>query len=85
MLPPGRGIILSINETSNFLRPSLHTLAIVLHAVVTGGTPVPGDDIDRLTWINPDDELPPMAFSADRYIIKTYFTNPYDGLTVTAP
>ncbi len=61
-----------LNVTSNFLSPGLHTLAIVVHARIVGGDPVPGDDISALGWFPVRGPLPDLAFEADRHILERF-------------
>ena len=71
-----------VNVTCNYLGPRLHTLAVVLLAHVTGGTPAAGDDIVELSWLSPGDPLPDMAFEADACIIARYHEGNLVGLPV---
>jgi len=59
-----------INIVSNFLSPKLHTLAIILLAVVKAGEPRAADDLETLEWFSLAGPLPEMAFKADEFIIK---------------
>jgi len=59
-----------INVVSNFLSPELHTLAIILQAVVKAGEPCAADDLETLEWFPLAGPLPEMAFEADEFIIK---------------
>ncbi len=72
-----------INVVSNFLSPSLHTLAIVLLAGVVAGEKKAGDDLETLDWVPLSGPLPEMAFEADEFIIRRYHKTKYeDGLPV---
>jgi 8-oxo-dGTP diphosphatase len=70
-----------INVVSNFLRASRQTLVIVLTASPVGGVLRPGDDLVELRW-NTGDELPPMAFDADAYIVREFLAGPLRRLPV---
>jgi len=59
-----------INIVSNFLSPKLHTLAIILRAVVKAGEPRAADDLETLEWFPLSGPLPEMAFEADEFIIR---------------
>jgi ADP-ribose pyrophosphatase YjhB (NUDIX family) len=59
-----------LNVVSNFLTPSLHTLAIIVLAGIRGGEPHPGDDLEALAWVPLAGPLPEMAFEADTRIIE---------------
>ena len=59
-----------INVVSNFLSPRLHTLAIILLAVVKAGEPCAADDLETLEWFPLLGPLPEMAFEADEFIIR---------------
>jgi ADP-ribose pyrophosphatase YjhB (NUDIX family) len=61
-----------ISVVSNFLLPSLHTLAIILLARVVDGEPRAGDDLQTLEWVPLLGPLPEMAFEADAHIIERY-------------
>lgn len=72
-----------INVVSNFLSPNLHTLAIVLHAVVKSGELCASDDLETLEWHPIAGPLPELAFEADRFIIgRVRMTNLAGGLPV---
>jgi hypothetical protein len=55
---------------SNFLKPGLHTLVVVLRARIIGGDFQPGDDLTELGWYPQAGPFPEMAFEADRSIIE---------------
>lgn len=57
---------------SNFLKPDLHTLVIVLLARKIGGDLSPGDDMVELEWFPLSGPFPDMAFSADTHVIERY-------------
>jgi ADP-ribose pyrophosphatase YjhB (NUDIX family) len=61
-----------LSVMSNFLRPNLHTLVVVLEASIISGEPSPGDDIVELGWFPLDGPFPNMAFEADHHIILRY-------------
>jgi 8-oxo-dGTP diphosphatase len=61
-----------LSVMSNFLRPGLHTLVVVLEASIISGEPSPGDDIVELGWFPLDGPFPDMAFDADHHIIMRY-------------
>lgn len=71
-----------ISVVSNFLAAHLHTLVVVLRACVTGGTPVPGDDLEELRWVPLEGPFPEMAFEADRHIIERYRLTSLEGAPV---
>ena len=71
-----------LSVVSNFLAPDLHTLVIVVLATVTGGTPIPGDDIVELMWLSKGERFPPMAFEADRHIIERYWNPDIQSIPV---
>jgi 8-oxo-dGTP diphosphatase len=61
-----------INVTTNFLAPGLHTLAVILQAVIVAGEPCAGDDMATLEWFPLNGPLPALAFEADGHIIERY-------------
>jgi len=61
-----------LSVISNFLKPDLHTLVIVLLATILGGDLSPGDDIVELAWFPPSGPFPDMAFPADTHVIERY-------------
>jgi 8-oxo-dGTP diphosphatase len=61
-----------LSVISNFLKPDLHTLVIVLLARIVGGDLSPGDDIVELAWFPPSGPFPDMAFPADTHVIERY-------------
>jgi 8-oxo-dGTP diphosphatase len=74
-----------LNVVSNRLRPDLHTLAIILLAKVGAGELRAGDDLKRLRWVSLSEEMPEMAFEADRRVIERYHKTKFrGGLSVDA-
>ena len=71
-----------LSVVSNFLAANLHTLVVVLEATVTAGQANAGDDIIELGWYSPADDLPTMAFGADRHIIERYWQTKLKGVPV---
>ena len=71
-----------ISVVSNFLSPSLHTLAVILLARVVGGEPCAADDLDALEWFPLSGPLPEMAFEADAHIIERYNKTRLKGIPV---
>lgn len=71
-----------ISVVSNFLSPSLHTLAVILLARVVGGEPCAADDLDALEWFPLSGPLPEMAFEADAHIIERYNKTKLEGVPV---
>ncbi|MFW6115212.1 MAG: NUDIX domain-containing protein [Thermodesulfobacteriota bacterium] len=67
---------------SNFLEPDLHTLVIVLSAVVIGGRLSPGDDMVELEWWPLSGPLPDMAFPADAHVIESYHKTKMPGAPI---
>lgn len=64
-----------INVVSNHFDNGVHSLVVVMLAHYTGSeNPTAGDDIIEAGWFALDDleALPPLAFSADRFIIQKY-------------
>lgn len=61
-----------INVAHNFFNEGLHTLVVVLAAQVRGGVLQPNDDLTELRWFGPDEQLPDLAFEADRILIDYY-------------
>jgi 8-oxo-dGTP diphosphatase len=61
-----------LSVISNFLKPDLHTLVIVLLATIIGGDLSPGDDIVELGWFSSSGPFPEMAFPADTHVIEMY-------------
>jgi 8-oxo-dGTP diphosphatase len=74
--------ILSI--ASNFLAPNVHTVVTVLLARTVAGEPLAGDDIELVRWFSAAEELPDMAFEADRHIIARYFVTRLAGAPIDA-
>jgi len=71
-----------INVSSNRITPDLHTIVIVLTAVIVNGTPQPGDDLVELRWLAGHDPLPDMAFEGDAFTIKKYFAHQLDRMPI---
>ena len=64
-----------INVVSNHFDNGVHSLVVVMLAHYDGDAdPIPGDDIIEAGWFAIDDlsKLPPLAFSADKFIIGKY-------------
>ena len=64
-----------INVVSNHFDNGVHSLVVVMLAHYDGeGEPVAGDDIKEAGWFSLEnlDELPTLAFSADKFIIAKY-------------
>jgi 8-oxo-dGTP diphosphatase len=61
-----------VNVVSNLITPQLESLVVVLLAEIASGELAPGDDLVELRWIT-DQDVPPLAFSADRFLIGEYF------------
>jgi 8-oxo-dGTP diphosphatase len=80
------GLTVEINSIlsvcSNFLAAELHTLVVVLHARIIGGTQVPGDDLDELAWFPLDGPFPELAFEADHHIMERYLKTDLAGAPV---
>lgn len=72
-----------LNVSSNFLSHKLHTLVIVLNAVVINGNLKPGDDIIELDWFRITGKLPEIAFEADRYLIEHLNEIKKDCISIT--
>ena len=71
-----------LSVMSNFLRPGLHTLVVVLEASIISGEPSPGDDIVELGWFPLDGPFPDMAFEADHHIFTRYRKTNLSGAPV---
>lgn len=71
-----------LSVVSNFLSPSLHTLAIVLLARAVGGDLCAGDDLDEAAWFPLAGPLPEMAFEADAHICERYYKTQLEGAPV---
>ena len=71
-----------LSVVSNFLSPSLHTLAIVLLARVLGGELRAADDLDEVAWFPLAGPLPEMAFEADAHICERYYRTQLEGAPV---
>jgi 8-oxo-dGTP diphosphatase len=67
---------------SNFLKPDLHTLVIVVLARIISGDLSPGDDMVKLSWFPLSGPLPDMAFSADRHVIESYHDTRLEGIPI---
>lgn len=63
-------ILSLLSVKSNFLRPGLHTLVVVLKARIIGGELRAGDDLTELGWYPLAGPFPEMAFEADQSIIE---------------
>jgi ADP-ribose pyrophosphatase YjhB (NUDIX family) len=76
-----RGVV---SVVSNFFRPDLHSLVIVLLATpLNPAAPLRGgDDIEEAAWFDDPLALPPMAFEADTHIIARYFADTALGVPV---
>lgn len=64
-----------INVVSNHFDNGVHSLVVVMLAHYDGEeAPTAGDDITEAGWFSLEDltKLPPLAFSADKFIIKKY-------------
>lgn len=64
-----------INVISNHFPNGVHSLVVVLLAYYSGDEALtPGDDIVEAGWFSIEDmeKLPPLAFSADTFIITKY-------------
>lgn len=64
-----------INVVSNHFDNGVHSLVVVMLAHYDGeDEPIPGDDIIEAGWFDIEDleALPPLAFSADKFIIAKY-------------
>lgn len=75
-------IVSLLSVKSNFLRPGLHTLVVVLKARVIGGDFRPGDDLTELGWYPLTGPFPEMAFEADQSIIEYYHATDLKGAPV---
>jgi len=71
-----------LSVMSNFLKPDLHTLVVVLKARIIGGDFRPGDDLTELGWYPLAGPFPEMAFEADRSIIEYYHATGLRGAPV---
>jgi 8-oxo-dGTP diphosphatase len=71
-----------VSVVSNFLKPNLHTLVIVLLARKTGGDLCPGDDTVKLDWFPLSGPFPEMAFSADTHVIERYHETRMSGAPI---
>lgn len=54
---------------SNFHNPKQHTVGIWFNCLVSGGTPIAGDDAAAIEWFYPDNP-PPLAFPTDYLVLK---------------
>lgn len=72
-----------INVTHNFFHPGLHTLVVVLAAHRIGGELTPNDDIVEVRWCDANQELPNLAFAADRMLITCFFEKHLPMIPVT--
>lgn len=71
-----------LSVMSNFLKPGLHTLVVVLKAHITGGEFQAGDDLSELGWYPLAGPFPEMAFEADLSIIEYVHTTGLAGTPV---
>jgi 8-oxo-dGTP diphosphatase len=71
-----------LSVISNFLKPGLHTLVIVLLAKIISGDLSPGDDIAELSWFPCSGPFPNMAFPADRHVIERYHETRIKGALI---
>jgi 8-oxo-dGTP diphosphatase len=58
-----------LNVVTNYISPSLHTIAIVLFAKITTGEIKPNDDLKDLKWYSLDSEMPEMFLESEKSII----------------
>jgi 8-oxo-dGTP pyrophosphatase MutT (NUDIX family) len=70
-----------LSVVSNFWDDGNSTLVPVLLAEPVGGTPVPTAESEAVAWFNPN-ELPDMAFEADRHIVERYFASGLSGAPI---
>jgi len=75
-------IVSLLSVMSNFLKPELHTLVVVLKARIIGGDFRPGDDLTELGWYPLGGPFPEMAFEADQSIIDYYHATALQGAPV---
>lgn len=62
-----------INVVSNQFDNGLSSLVVVLLAYYNGDDElIPGDDITEAAWFDIHSSLPPLAFSADEFVIRKY-------------
>jgi len=71
-----------LSVMSNFHKPELHTLVVVLKAQITGGNFRAGDDLTELGWYPLAGPFPEMAFEADRSIIEYVNATGLEGAPV---
>ena len=71
-----------LSVTSNFLAPRVHTIVTILLARPASGELRAGDDADLVRWFSVGEELPDLAFEADRHIIERYFATRLPGAPV---
>ena len=71
-----------LSVMSNFLKPGLHTLVVVLKAHITGGAFLAGDDLTELAWYPLAGPFPDMAFEADQSIISYVHATGFEGAPV---
>lgn len=72
-----------LSVVSNFFKPDLHSLVVVLLAQPVGGDiGTQDDEIDSVRWFSTGEELPEMAFEADAHIIDRYFNSGLVGVPV---
>jgi ADP-ribose pyrophosphatase YjhB (NUDIX family) len=70
-----------ISVVSNFWDQGNHTVVPVLLAEPLAGEPRPTSESQDAAWFRPDD-LPDLAFEADRHIIERYFATRLAGVPV---
>ncbi|MFN0094952.1 MAG: nucleotide triphosphate diphosphatase NUDT15 [Dehalococcoidia bacterium] len=73
-----------LSVVSNFFRPDLHSLVVVLLAHPTDPSvePTGGDDIEIARWFDDPQALPEMAFEADTHIIRRAFATGLRGTPI---
>jgi NADH pyrophosphatase NudC (nudix superfamily) len=75
-----------LSVVSNFLSPSIHSIVSVLRAEPLEERPpsVVDDENESVAWFSKGDDLPEMAFEADKHIIRRYFQDMSLGVPVEA-
>jgi len=73
-----------LSVVSNFFTRDVHSMVAVLLAHVMGGEAQAGDDVDQVRWVSLADDLPALAFEADRHIVDRYFLTRLPGAPVDA-
>jgi 8-oxo-dGTP diphosphatase len=71
-----------LSVVSNFLTPDVHSMVAVLLGEPVAGEASAGDDVDQVCWVSLTEELPELAFEADRHIIERYFVTRLAGAPV---